>query len=578
MENQNEAGPAKPGPIPPVPATDISKPEPASNALAPPAKSPPIATASADEPAALPGIVSAAPDAPVAADASAKKAAVAKLMVQAKSKMATQAGMALAAKKKMVLEGISDYAVSPKHGKSYAVLLTNGFPEALAIGSQDLNARIRVLIRQRGESIKQRELEDLNEELRSQAEAVGHRLDLYPRVHPLDGGGVEIDLCDRAGTTVRLTAGDVQILRGTSPTLFIRSASAMALPVPAEHGDFMRLRKFLNLVTTDFYLYLGWLTFTIAHPKVESTNYVFLVLKGTQGSGKTFASKSTQKVVDPRSIGAQTLPGSDRELAIVLQSAHLLVVDNLRDITPALSDTLCIASTGGGVGTRKLYTDDEQKTLYLHGQILFNGIHPFMGQSDFADRCLVLDLVPLPKELRKLETAMLAEFEADKPIILRGLYDLVAQTLKHLPDAQIVAPARMLDFCQWLSATEMALQMPGGTLQQLYVDSLREAQLESLLDNPLAVTIIAFADAMEEAVWSGTPTEFYEKLESIANFTSQRSRAWPSSAAVMSKRLHGLQAPLLAQGISVELTRGKEREVVLTKHTNPAPATAPDRG
>jgi hypothetical protein len=478
---------------------------------------------------------------------------------------AQQRSAAAAKKKKTIFEGIVSYANSAKHGKSYAVVTANGYPEALPIGSPDLNARIRSLLRNNGDSIRERELKDLNEDLRSEAEAVGMRIDLFPRVHPREGGGVEIDLCDGAGTTVEITAGKVEVLAGTSSTLFLRSATAMALPRPADQGDFKQLRNYLNLPSDLFYLYVAWLTFTIAHPKIESTKYVFLVVKGAEGSGKSFIGKSSQKLVDPRSIGAQTLPGNERELAIMLQSTHLLVVDNLREISPALSDVLCIASTGGGVGMRKLYTDDEQKSLHLHGQIIFNGIHPFMGQSDLADRCLVLDLQSLDETERKFESVMLAEFERDTPTILRGLYDLVAATLERLPEAKVVAPARMLDFSKWLSATEAALNAPGGSLQHLYVDLIRDAKLETLMDNPLAVTILAFVQKMQEQSWAGTPSDFYETLETLAGFSGQRSRAWPSSAAVMSKRLYGLQAPLAAQGVSIELVRGKEREIVISK-------------
>lgn len=465
-----------------------------------------------------------------------------------------------------MLNWVDEYVVSKKHGKAFVVTSTKGYKEVLAIGSSELSARIRSYFRTPGsDPLKQRELEDLNEELRSEAEAEGLSQDLYPRVRPLDGGGVEVDLADGKGTTVEMTADGVNVLHGTSAALFTRSPSALALPVPADHGDFRLLGSYVNLEPHAFLLYIAWLTFTIASPKIEATKYLFLVIKGTQGSGKTFASKTTQRLIDPNAVGVQTIPNSSRDLAIILQSVHLMVVDNLRDLTTTLSDTLCIAATGGSVPMRKLYTDDEQKALFLHGAMIFNGIHPFMGQSDFADRCLVLDLVPLPPEQRKSEAAMLRQFEFDCPVILRGLYDLISKVLRALPDAQITHPARMLDFCKWLAAMEVALGLDAGSLQKQYVESLKEAQLESLLDNPLAVTIIQFAEGLPDPEWSGTPSDFYEKLTTMAGFNSQRSRAWPPTAASMSKRLHGLQAPLAAQGISIDWARGKDRRIVVQK-------------
>lgn len=511
-----------------------------------------------------------APDAPVTCPSPAPSAASAPSPVSTNPVLARKAiGTAPGTRpprKAKVLNWIDGYVVSPKHGRSFVVISTKGFKEVLAIGSSELSARIRSYFRTPGsDPLKQRELEDLNEELRSEAEAEGHCLDLYPRVRPLDGGGVEVDLADGKGTTVELTADGVRVLHGTSAALFTRSPSALALPVPADHGDFTLLGGYVNLESHAFLLYIAWLTFTIASPKIEATKYLFLVIKGTQGSGKTFASKTTQRLIDPNAVGVQTLPGSPRDLAIILQSVHLMVADNLRDLTTTLSDTLCIAATGGSVPMRKLYTDDEQKALFLHGAIVFNGIHPFMGQSDFADRCMVLDLLPLPPEKLKSEAEMLLKFEVDRPVILRGLYDLIAKVMRALPDAQITHPARMLDFCRWLAAMEIALGLDAGALQQQYVEALKEAQLESLLDNPLAVTIIQFAEGMVDPEWSGTPSDFYEKLTTMAGFNSQRSRAWPPTAASMSKRLHGLQAPLLAQGIAIDWARGKDRKIVVQK-------------
>jgi len=303
--------------------------------------------------------------------------------------------MAQAMKHRAATGGILKLIRSKRVSRSYILVDRRGYHEALAIGSPEANAYLRAQARAKGQQLRQRDLDELNQELLSQADESGVQLDLYARVTPVPGG-VEIDLNDGAGTTVLLAEGRVEVLKG-SGTLFTRAASSMALPAPANHGEFSLLKGYVNLPPDTFMLYVAWLAFIIASPKVESTKYVFLVIKGTQGTGKTFASKATQRLVDPSSIGVQTLPGSARDLAIMLQACHLLVVDNLRDLSAALSDTLCIAATGGSAPMRKLYTDDEQKALYLHGAIVFNGIHPFIGQSDFADRCLVLELKPIPR-------------------------------------------------------------------------------------------------------------------------------------------------------------------------------------
>lgn len=483
------------------------------------------------------------------------------------SKVSTADSMGQAMRKLEASKRKSAFVKSKKLGKLFFVDHEKGFPEVLLIGSPELNGRLRAAARKKGKPLKQHQIDQLNMELASAAEEEGLEADIHTRVSPKEGGGVEIDLCDGKGTTVQVTQSGVQEIPGTSEQLFIRSGSMLALPAPLKLGDFKLLRKYINLDYKSFLRYIAWVSFTVAGPKIEATKYVFLVITAPQGAGKTLSSKITKSVIDPNTVTAQMLPGSPRDLAIMLQSVHLLVVDNMRDLSTLISDTLCVAATGGSIPQRKLYSDDEQKTLYLHGAILLNGIHPFLGQSDFADRCMVLELRQIAPGARKSEAQMLAEFQLDLPSILGGLYELISKILQLLPMAKILAPSRMLDFCRWLAAMELALQLEPGELQYPYAESLRNAQLESLLDNPLAATILEFAENMEGQEWVGTPTDFYERLGVIAGFSSQRSRAWPTSAAVLSKRLHGLQAPLLAQGISIDWTRGKDRQIIVRTKT-----------
>jgi hypothetical protein len=135
------------------------------------------------------------------------------------------------AKRLFAVSGIEGFVNSKKHGKPFAVMRTKGHLEVLAIGSPELDARIRAQARKKGKPLKQREVQETNDELRSQAEEHGIEVDLYPRVSPLKDGGVEIDLNDGSGTTVLITAKGVEIAKGTSETLFIRASSSLPLPL-----------------------------------------------------------------------------------------------------------------------------------------------------------------------------------------------------------------------------------------------------------------------------------------------------------------------------------------------------------
>jgi hypothetical protein len=81
----------------------------------------------------------------------------------------------------------------------------------------------------------------------------------------------------------------------------------------------------------------------------------------------------------------------------------------------------------------------------------------------------------------------------------------------------------------------------------------------------LAAALIEFADKYVDDFWSGTPAALLNKLSDNVSFGTQRSREWPQNPIALSKRIAGLQAGLLSQGIKIELTRGKERTVTITK-------------
>lgn len=214
------------------------------------------------------------------------------------------------------------------------------------------------------------------------------------------------------------------------------------------------------------------------------------------------------------------------------------------------------------MATRKLYTDDGQQIFNMHAPVVLNSIHPILDQSDLAQRSLQLCLEQLPESRRKSEVELLEEFQNDLPAIQRGLFDLIAEILTHLPSAEVTNPERMIDFVKWLSAMEKADGAPTGVYQKVYSEALNQGQLDSLLENTLAAALIEFAENLEDEIWSGTPAELLTKLNCLGG--SQRSKDWPPNAIALSKRIISLQAGLLSQGISVDLSRGKHRNITIT--------------
>ncbi len=464
-----------------------------------------------------------------------------------------------------VLEAMDAHLVMDPYKNVYGVWRGHGNPKLLKLFSPEFNGVIKAAFMRRGLRLNRRQLAEFNDELLTMAESSGLRAQVWRRVAPRPGGGIVIAAYDDTNTHIHVSPGRVEVLAEGSDVLFYRPPTADAIVLPAAAGDYKRLRQYLNLGAVSFTLYIAWLTFTMAHPKTKGSNYVILGFIGGEGTGKSLAAKVTMMLVDPSEVGVERLPANAKDLAIGLHNRHLVAFDNLRSITPAMSDALCTAATGGAVTARKLYSDDDQHVIPLHGAILLNGIYAFIEQPDLAQRCLPLRLEPLSEGRRKPEEDLRRELEADLPVIMRGLFDLIANILVHLPDAKVTNPQRMIEFVRWLAAMEMVDGAPAGIYQDVYADALNEGQLDALLDNSLGSAVLEFAATLGGAPWSGTPSELLTKLNRFKAYGVQRPpRDWPDNEIALSKRLAPLQTALMTQGVQVQFKRGKHRKIDIT--------------
>ena len=455
-----------------------------------------------------------------------------------------------------------------QNGIAYAAIYEAGNWYALAIRCRRLNNLIREDARKAGLNLRKHELYEVNEYLIAQAEVSGVVRNVYYRVAPLADGGIELDVGDVKHTRIRIQAGKVDVITSGSETLFFRTKSTGEMELPADTGDFNLLKQYVNLHPASFMLFIAWLTYTLAHPKIKTSKYVILVLTGNQGSGKSsLCNNIIYALIDPNNIGVQIMPSNPKDLAIAAQNSHVLCYDNVREFKAQMSDLLCIAATGGALTSRQLFTDADQQVLFMHVALVLNGIHSFIEQPDLAQRCLTLEMLPIASQDRQSELALTEALKHDLPFITHGLYDLIANIFTQLPNAFITNSERMIDFVQWLAAMEVVMGAPAGTFQALYSDSLQQGQLESLLESSLAVAVMELAKMQSSFDWIGTPAELFAELNLQASKETKRSREWPANPIALS-RLRPLQASLMTQGITLQFSRGKQRTITIKLEGN----------
>ena len=473
-------------------------------------------------------------------------------------------GQALVTSTKLPASTLSELSVfMGGDGNAYIRIADGNNAHALRIGGKQADHFLLRASHQAGVSLKRNDRRDINDDLTAHTELYGAMRDVWYRVAQVQDG-IELDVGNKDHTRIRVTPGNVENVKKGSETLFHRTTGMRPFTMPADDGDVNLLDKYINLDTASKILLKAWLSYTLAHPKVSTTNFVILALLGDQGCGKTFTCKIIQALVDPSIVGVQTFPRNEKDLAIASQHAHVLFYDNMRGIKPLMSDTLCTAATGGALTGRQLFTDADQHVQWLHAALVLNGIHNFVDQPDLAQRCLPLHLLPINEKERLSESELLRDFQTDLPVIFRGLLGLIADVMTHLPTVEVTNPERMIDFVRWLAAMEKVDGVPTGVYQAQYSSVLNETMLDSLQENPLAAAVMSFVDDNVAAVWSGTPTKLLQELCVFVGSRSQYSRDWPQTASTLSKRLLPLKAALRRQGIDVTLSRGKERKITIT--------------
>jgi hypothetical protein len=346
---------------------------------------------------------------------------------------------------------------------------------------------------------------------------------------------------------------------------FRRPDGFKELPLPKVPGDLRALQCLLGLSEEVFYSTVAFMISSMA-PKGP---YFGLIIEGEMGSGKSVLASSLKALLDPNDADRLSLPTNDRDLAIHANQFRLLSYDNASGIKSLVSDALCIVATGGGLATRKLYTDDELAVLKASRPFILNGISGYARRPDLIERAIYVHLERVPKEERKEERVLTLEFNRQAPHVLGGLYDALSVGLRNIKKGINPTGLRMADAATRIMASEEALGIPAGTLISAIQDGQRALIIERISSDGLTVGL---KEILKRGPFEGTIKELFERLRGTNEDDLPRSPAALSSA--LDRQRGGLQEV----GIFVKLLqRSKQGRRVKIEYVDPpedAPASA----
>ena len=165
-------------------------------------------------------------------------------------------------------------------------------------------------------------------------------------------------------------------------------------------GPALKSAKKLNLASDDhWYLFLGCLVQALR----GQGPYPVLVILAEYGSAKSTGARVFRKLIDPNKSDLRSPPKDERDLRIAGTNSWIIEYDNISTIQEWLSTALCRLSTGGGMGTRELYSDDEERIFDGQRPSVLNGIEDVATRSDLMDRAVILEFLAIPEDERLTE-------------------------------------------------------------------------------------------------------------------------------------------------------------------------------
>ncbi len=436
-----------------------------------------------------------------------------------------------------------------RNGEAYATIHLKGHFETWPVRSKNFQQLLlsRYYV-EFGKAVPAKALSEAVALCEAKAQFEGNEVKVFTRLAEYNGK-IYLDLADEEWTILEIDTEGWRV--AVNPIAkFRRSRGMEALPLPVAGGSIEELRPFINTANeSDWKLLIAWLVGALR----PQGPYPILVLHGEQGSAKSTTARILRSLIDPNVADLRSEPRGVQDLMLAANNGWIVSLDNLSSLSGTLSDALCRVATGGGYGTRELFSDKDEVLIEVQRPCIINGIEELATRPDLLDRALIVYLPAIPDSSRRPERDLWNDFRAAQGRIMGALLAATSAALARLPNINLPALPRLADFVSWVSAAERDLGWPDGAFVKGYMLNRTSAN-DLALDGSLVAQSIRqlCSDCWQ---WKGTATELLSFLNSQIGELTQRQRSWPTSANALSNALRRSTPNLRKIGISVEFLR-----------------------
>ncbi|MFL6376626.1 MAG: bifunctional DNA primase/polymerase, partial [Nitrososphaeraceae archaeon] len=298
-----------------------------------------------------------------------------------------------------------------QYGIAYAlIVLTKGRRELIALESGKFRRFLAKLFYDNNKGIARTEhINNAIQILQANIEYDGQTIPLSLRVAWKEDA-ICYDLTDEKWQYVKITKDGWEVKDDDSSVLFARYNQVAQVP-PDRNYEPDIFDKFIGLTNVKDdkdKLLLKVYTISLFIPDIA---HAMLIVHGEKGAAKTLLQWLIKQLVDPSRPILLTIHASREELVQQLSHNYVAYYDNVKNVPKWLPDEVCKAVTGIGQTKRKLYTNDEDIVYEYKRCLGFSGINICLTEPDALDRSILIELMRIPRDKRKLESEILAEFE-----------------------------------------------------------------------------------------------------------------------------------------------------------------------
>ena len=278
-------------------------------------------------------------------------------------------------------------------------------------------------------------------------------------------------------------------------------------------------------------------------------NHFALLMSAPSGSGKTVLSNILRAVLDPSKTGVSILNTKGDSLLTTLTNSYLVAFDNTRPLDPEESDIMCVSVTSGVYTKREAFSTNTNAVFRLHNAIILNGVNILPRESDFAQRCLLLQLESITPKTRMLKSELMKKFNNDVPEILGAIFDTISKAMTIADSVELKEKSRMADEEKEMTAIAIALGISQEEFKRIYDENRSE------LDKARSKTDLFFAvqeymSKVNKKSIEGTVSQIYSK---ICNSYSGGKAELPKSPSQFSRKLSLEYQAFLSAGIRINL-------------------------